>query len=170
MLSLSCASPDPAAQEGSDPPQVQTANPLPRSGRNLESVSDEFELARRHVQPEKAEWYEAIREHYDYPGQSGYDVYSSPAHPNVALVGLDSGSGLPIVRWFVLRKRSSDSDWKLVYKSAEPMGYALDLRTYIVQERQTTRVETRSFELDRDRKTEIERVDVLASWKEESQP
>lgn len=143
---------------------------MPRPGRNLESVSDEFELARRHVQPEKAEWYEAIREHYDYPGQSGYDAYLSPAHPNVALVGLDSGSGIPVVRWFVLRRRSSDSDWKLVYKSAKPLGYALDLRAYIVQEGQTTRVETRSFELDQDRKTEIERVDVLASWKEESQP
>jgi hypothetical protein len=142
---------------------------MPRHGRNLESVSDEFELAKRQVQPERAEWYEAIRDHYDYPGQSGYDVYSSPAHPNVALVGLDSGSGLPIVRWSILRKRSSDSHWKLVYKSAEPMGYALDLRAYIVPERQTTRVETRSFELDRNRKTEVERIDVLALWKEESQ-
>lgn len=143
---------------------------MPRPGRNLESVSDEFELARRHVQPEAAEWYEAIRDAYGNPGPSGYDVYSSPAHPNVALVGLDTGSGLPIVRWFVLRKERAVSAWKLVYESAKPTGYALSLRAYIVQEGQTTRVETRSFELDQDRKTEIERVDVLASWKEESQP
>lgn len=170
LLSLSCATSDDPVRELSQPSQVQAATPMPRPGRTLESVSDEFELARRHVQPDRAEWYEAIRDAYGNPGQSGYDVYSSPAHPNVALVGLDSGSGLPIVRWFVLRKQSADSEWKLVYESKKPMGYALDLRAYIVQERQTTRVETRSIELDRDRKTEIERVDVLASWKEGSQP